>query len=219
MSQDASVVLCVRSRLLREALSRILKRRAEFSRIEHIPYTNDSIEVLAGAKPDVLLLDARSHDNADLSFVRRVQNATAHTRIILIGMEDEERFLLQAIRAGVVGFLHSDASSADIVCAIRAVANGEAFCPPRFCMILFRNIAQTLPAQPDMQLFVQLGLSRREQQLLPLIAQGLTNKEIASRLNLSEQTVKNHLYRIMNRLGAPDRMHLAEFWHRGKLAD
>jgi len=92
----------------------------------------------------------------------------------------------------------------------RAVAAGEAVCPATLSLALFRWVAGQKAGPPGFHLKNRLGLSRREQQLVGLIRQGLTNKEMASRLNLSEQTVKNHVHRMLRKVGAPDRLSIVE---------
>jgi DNA-binding NarL/FixJ family response regulator len=92
-----------------------------------------------------------------------------------------------------------------VVAAVRTVANGGAFCSPELCAFLFRFAAQ----QNQMPCFYvrnRLGLTNREQQLVGLISQGLTNKEIACRLQLAEQTVRNHIHRMLRKLGASHRL-------------
>jgi DNA-binding NarL/FixJ family response regulator len=87
----------------------------------------------------------------------------------------------------------------------------QAVCPPQLCMTLFKAVSQRWKSfVPTAQIKDELGLTRRQQQLIPLVAQGLTNKEIACSLNLSEQTVKCHMYRIMRRVGATDRMQVVD---------
>ena len=98
----------------------------------------------------------------------------------------------------------------DVVAAIRAVIQDEAVCPPRLCLSLFKYVAGMRTNLPNVRVKVQLGLTRRQQQLVPLVAQGLTNKEIALQLNLSEQTIKNHIHRMLQRLGVEDRLSAVE---------
>jgi DNA-binding NarL/FixJ family response regulator len=83
-------------------------------------------------------------------------------------------------------------------------------CPAALSLALFQWVARHKPVIPSLHLKSSLGLSRREQQLVGLIQQGLTNKEMANRLNLSEQTVKNHMHRMLRKLGAPDRLSIVE---------
>jgi DNA-binding NarL/FixJ family response regulator len=98
-----------------------------------------------------------------------------------------------------------DASASEVVAAVRAVARAEAVCPPGLCRVLFSLIAKQFELIGGSTRHFRAGLTRREQQLLPLISQGLTNKEIATKLGLSEQTVKNHIHRILRKVGAEDR--------------
>jgi DNA-binding NarL/FixJ family response regulator len=212
MKENIRIFVLAGNRLLRETLCRILKRRAEFSLEQCETYFPGAVREIEENKPDILLLDAMTRDLSGLEFVGQIRQASPETKIILIGMEPDEEFFLKAVKAGVVGFVLQDASAMDVVNAIRAANNAEAVCPPRLCLALFRRFAQPWPEYPSLQVRLQLGLTRREQHLVPLIAQGLTNKEIASRLNLSEQTVKNHLHRMMAKLGAAGRLELVELW-------
>jgi DNA-binding NarL/FixJ family response regulator len=128
----------------------------------------------------------------------------------MVGMEAEEAVFLRVIQAGAVGYVLKDASAVEVARTIRAVAAGEAVCPGVLSVLLFQWVAKHKPAIPSLHLKTSLGLSRREQELAGLIQQGLTNKEMASRLNLSEQTVKNHVHRMLRKIGAPDRLSMAE---------
>jgi DNA-binding NarL/FixJ family response regulator len=95
------------------------------------------------------------------------------------------------------------------VIAIRAVAAGEAACPPRFAKVLFDYVAKNEVQVPGRNIREELRLTRREQQLIPLIDRGLTNKEIANELNLSEQTIKSHIHRILRKAGVGNRVELS----------
>jgi DNA-binding NarL/FixJ family response regulator len=125
---------------------------------------------------------------------------------------------LRAVRRGVSGYVLEEASSAEIIDAIRGVAQGEAICPPRLCMALFQFVSQGphhIPAMADQQASVKLGLTYRQRQLVTLVARGLTNKEIAANLNLSEFTVKNHIYRIMKQVHAENRQEAVDLVRAG----
>jgi DNA-binding NarL/FixJ family response regulator len=117
-------------------------------------------------------------------------------------MEESEEAFLAAVRAGVVGYVLKDAHSADVVAAVRLAAQGEAVCPPRLCLCLFAHYAKQPTGTPKLCLRTRLPLTRREQELIPMIVQGLTNKEIAAQLNLSTQTVKNHVHQILRKAGS-----------------
>jgi DNA-binding NarL/FixJ family response regulator len=158
-----------------------------------------------------LLLTSRGTINEDLLAIRKVRVAAPEVQILLIGVTGETTEFLQCVRAGVRGYLPRDASAEDVVEGVRALQAGEAVCPPgAFCATLFNYLEREATSFPSASLHQRLGLTRREQQLIPLIAEGLTNKEIANRSCLSEQTVKNHLYRMKHKVGAGDRLSIVQ---------
>jgi DNA-binding NarL/FixJ family response regulator len=114
------------------------------------------------------------------------------------------------VRAGISAFLWREMSGKDVLAAIRTVKKGEAVCPGALSAALFRYFEREASALPCAGVQQRLGFTRREQQLIPLIAKGLTNKEIANHFCLSEQTVKNHLYRMKHKIGAEDRLSIVQ---------
>jgi len=126
-------------------------------------------------------------------------------KTILIGMEGDSPQFLDAVRAGVRGYLLKDASASDVVTAIRSIFKGEAICPPRLCVSLFQCVAQSSRQVQDQALLPRRDLTLRQRQLVNLVAKGLTNKEIAAQLHLSEFTVRNHIHRIMRQVDVGSR--------------
>jgi len=210
MSSKISVSLLSGNRLFREALARILRSKSDICVVTVAPYSPEVIEQIEGAGCDVLLVDPGTSDPLDIALIREVTLAAGGAKIVLIDMVEDEPTFLKAVRAGISGYILQDASALDVVAAVRSLQQGEAVCPSRLCLCLFRYLANKCPNLPNSRIKAQLGLTRREQQLLPLIAQGLTNKEIASHLNLSEQTIKNHIHRILQRTGASGRLEVVE---------
>ncbi len=109
-----------------------------------------------------------------------------------------------------MGYLLKDASASDLVAAVRAVYRGEAVCPPQLCSTLFRFVAHMVDEMPIEHSAARPDLTLRQQQLIALVAKGLTNKEIASHLNLSEFTVRNHIHRILKQVDAGSRSEAVE---------
>ena len=128
----------------------------------------------------------------------------------MIGMDEDEGTFLKAVGEGVVGYVLKDASAAEVVRVIRDVAAGGAVCPPRFSFSLFQRAARDICFTFRPQREALFGLSRREQELVRLIRGGFSNKEIANRLCLSEYTIKNHVHRILRKVGATGRLEIAE---------
>jgi DNA-binding NarL/FixJ family response regulator len=210
--QQVRVLVAAENRLLREALTRVLTKRGGIEVIatkSAAPFHTDAV---LDARPDIVLLSSRGTLVEDLATIQQMRSTAPDARILLIGMAMDEREFLQCVRAGISGYLLRDASSIEVLEAVQAIHAGEAVCPGALCAVLFRYFhsdASSLSCGSDRR---RLGLSRREQQLIPLIAQGLTNKEIANHFSLSEQTVKNHLYRMKNKVGAEDRSELVQLY-------
>ncbi len=211
-TENIRVFVAAENRLLREALARVLIKGGCIEVIatdSAAPFHTDS---LLDARPDILLLTSRGSLQEDLSAIQQVRAAAPAVRILLIGMAKDEREFLQCVRAGISGYLLRDASAGEVLQGVQAVHAGEAVCPGALCAALFRYFESDTASLPCVSGRRRLGLSRRELQLIPLIAQGLTNKEIANHFSLSEQTVKNHLYRMKHKIGAEDRLEMVQLY-------
>jgi DNA-binding NarL/FixJ family response regulator len=204
------VFVAAENRLLREALSRMLTRSGEVEVIGAELAEPFGTEDLLREEAEILLLSSRGSREDDVAAIRRVRSAASHVAILLIDVAGNEADFLQCIRAGVRGYLPRDASAEDVVEAVRAVHAGKGVCPGTLCAALFRYFEREATSFPSASIHQRLGLTRREQQLIPLIAEGLTNKEIANHFCLSEQTVKNHLYRMKHKVGADDRLGIVQ---------
>lgn len=203
--QCARVYIAAENRLLREALSKMLMRRGDIDVVGINSTDPFRVEGLIEERPDILLLTSRGSLAEDVHLIRQVRSTAPAVRILLVGMTEDETEFIQYVRAGIKGYLPRDASSEDVLEAMRAVHGGEAVCPGSLCALLFYYFEREATSLHSASSQPRLGLTRREQQIVPLIAQGLTNKEIASKFCLSEQTVKNHLYRMKHKVGAGDR--------------
>lgn len=205
MENRTSVIIPCSNRLLRESVERILTKRTDFKVIAVRSCPCTSLRELADCKADVMVLDSLQLLGEDPVFVPNRRNRRS-IKCILVAMEDDQQRFLTAIRLGALGYVLQEASAVEVVNAIRCVAQGEAVCPARYARILFDYFASQPSSLPNTRARTQLGLTRREQQLVPLIDQGMTNKEIGNQLNISEQTVKNHVHRILRKVGAEDRL-------------
>jgi DNA-binding NarL/FixJ family response regulator len=204
------VFILAENRLLREALTRILSKKNDIHVVGASAFSPDVVEKISGAAPDVLLSDSAAVALSDLRLVSEVRSAIPGLKVVMIGMDPDPETFLRAVREGIVGFMLKDASAMEVAAAVRSVVNGEAVCPPALCLTLFERVSDQNVQPASFVIRHNLGLTRREQQLVQMIGRSLTNKEIASQLNLSEQTVKNHVHRMLRKLGATDRFGAVE---------
>jgi DNA-binding NarL/FixJ family response regulator len=208
--ESIQVFILTENRLLREALARILSKKNDIRVVGASTFSPDVVQQISAVAPDVLLSDSAAVVLSDLRLISEVRAAIPGLKVVMIGMDDDPEIFLRAVRDGIVGFVLKDASAMEVAAAVRSVANDEGVCPPSLCLALFDRVASQNAHHSSFVIRHNLGLTRREQQLVQMISHGLTNKEIASQLNLSEQTVKNHIHRMLRKLGANDRLGAVE---------
>jgi DNA-binding NarL/FixJ family response regulator len=208
--ETVQVFILAENRLLREALTRILNKKSDLQVVGAAAFSPDVVEQISSGAPDVLLSDCAAVALSDLRLVTEVRAAIPGLKVVMIGMDADRETFLRAVQDGIMGYVLKDASAMEVAAAVRSVANDEAVCPPSLCLALFERVATQNAHPTNFVMRHNLGLTRREQQLVQMISHGLTNKEIASQLNLSEQTVKNHIHRMLRKLGASDRLRAVE---------
>ena len=198
------------NRLLREALAKFINKRNNVQVVGMSALSSVSIEQIVATGPDVLLSDSADRALSELQIIPEVLKAVPRLKVVMFGMETDHQTFLRSVQQGVMGYVLKDASTAELLDAVHLVARDEAVCPSSLCRSLFEFVAGKTDPMPSFHIKRQLGLSRREQQLVHMIGRGLTNKEIASQLSLSEQTVKNHVHSMLRKLGASDRLAIVE---------
>jgi DNA-binding NarL/FixJ family response regulator len=201
------------NRAWHEGLMRMLGNHAGLEMLGGAVNEIFRVDKILEDSPDVLLLTSCGNLDNDISNIRKVRVAAPGVRIVMFGGAGAEREFLQYVRAGIRGYLLLGASVKDVWEVLESVHAGKASCPSSLCGLLFNYFEREATSLPSGAVRQQLGLTRREQQLIPLIAQGLTNKEIANRFCLSEQTVKNHLYRMKHKVGADNRLGIVQTCH------
>jgi two-component system, NarL family, nitrate/nitrite response regulator NarL len=208
-SSSIRTFLLIDNRLLREALVRLFSKRSDLLVVGQSGYADGAGLRVLDSKCDVLVID--SLQRPWLSGITGMESEDRGSfRMVVIARESDEKHFLAAMRSGVTGYLLQDASASDVVAAVRSVFRGEAVCPPQLCSALFRFVAQTARDVSLQNSTSKPDLTLRQQQLVTLVAKGLTNKEIASQLNLSEFTVRNHIHRILKQVDAGSRSEAVE---------
>lgn len=208
--EPVRVFLLTENRLLRDALLRVLRNKEDLVAVGAISFSSSALDQVAAMYPDVVLFDTASLALAGPRLVSRILKVAEKRRAVMIGMDEDEETFLRAVGEGVVGYVLKDASATEVVRVIREVAAGGAVCPPRFAFALFRCAARDVCFSFKPRREAIFGLSPREQELVRLLRGGFSNKEIANQLKLSEYTVKNHVHRILRKVGAKGRLEITE---------
>jgi len=212
VSPSVDVFIVSENRLLRETLAKVLRNKVGIGTTVASSFSGNLVQQVADAQVQVLLLDPGRAIESTIQLVKEARAAIPALHVIGIGMEPDLQTFLRYVEAGIAGYVLKDASGSDVAQATLSVASGLAVCPANLCLSLFQYVARQSRPNPDFRTRPRSRLTRREQQLMTQVRSGSTNKEIAAELNLSEQTVKNHIHRIMRKLGAPDRLSAAETW-------
>ena len=206
---SVTVFLVIENRLLREALARLFRKRADLLVVGQGACDDATRRELLKASCDVLVIDF--FDPRWLP--DRLARETAGFRpfkAVLIGMTGDEEQFLEAVRSGITAYLLKEASACDVISAVKAAIRLEAVCPPRLCHVLFQFVAQKAALAQSQNAPPRVDLTLRQLQLVELVAKGLTNKEIAAQLNLSEFTVRNHIHRILKQTDVGSRQEAVE---------
>jgi two-component system nitrate/nitrite response regulator NarL len=184
-TRTLKLFLIVENRLLREALAGIVRKQPDFSVVGVDRYTPSIEKQFVETGCDILVADHASATIFPTTFITNSLSLAPGMRVVLLGMEDDPEIFLQAVRAGVCGYLLGDATAEETLAAVRRVAQGEAVCPPRLCLHLFKFVAREAQKGSlvlNQRVCAKLGLTPRQQQLVSFLARGMTNKEIAVNL-------------------------------------
>lgn len=196
--------------LLRTGFRMILESQPDFEVVGEAGDGAAAVRRVAEVDPDVVLMDVRMPGTDGLDATREIVARHPRSRVLVLTTFDTDEYAVSALRDGASGFLLKDVPPAELLSAIRSVANGDAVVSPRVTRRLLDAYARSLPdprrAAPPLDGSSLAALTEREREVLSELAQGLSNAEIASRLVLSEATVKTHVSRILAKLGLRDRL-------------
>ena len=188
--------------------------------IEVVGEADDGEDAIAKAEqlaPDVVLMDVRMPRISGIEATRRLAEALPTTKIIMLTVSDEEEDLYEAIKAGATGYLLKEISIEEVADAVRAVTQGQTLISPSMASKLIAEFTNLAKRATDRQQVPVPRLTERELDVLRLVAQGITNREIAEQLFIAENTVKNHVRNILEKLHLHSRMEAVLYAVREKL--
>ncbi|HTW02313.1 MAG TPA: response regulator transcription factor [Streptosporangiaceae bacterium] len=224
MSDQIRVLLADDQRVVREGLALLLGLLPEVEVVGTAADGEEAVERAAALRPDVVLMDLRMPRCDGVEATRRLRDQLPQTRVIVLTTYADDRSVIDALRAGARGYLTKDAGAAEISQALRQVVDGQAVIDPAVQHHLVDAIAvgPGQPASPSAAGAAgrQLpdGLTPREAEVLALIAEGLSNGEIAARLVVSEATVKSHVNHLLAKIGARGRAQAVTYAYRNGVA-
>ncbi|MDX3645760.1 response regulator transcription factor [Streptomyces sp. MB09-02B] len=205
--------------MVREGFSVLLGAMPDIEVVGEAVNGRDAVDRVRELSPDVVLMDIRMPELNGIEATRQIVASDGGAKVLVLTTFDLDEYVYQALRAGASGFLLKDASARQLADGVRVVASGEALLAPSVTKRLITEFSKLAQApRPSAATQLAYGeLTDRETEVLVLIAQGLSNSEIAERLVVAESTIKTHVSRILVKLGLRDRTQAAVFAYEARL--
>lgn len=198
--------------MIREGLKNLLELDGDIQVIAEAVDGEDCLDKLQVVKPDVLLLDINMPKKNGLEVLKSLKSKKSKLKVLVLTVHNEIEYLMKAVDIGVNGYVLKDSESAELKKAIFTVAEGETYIQPSLIPALNAKMIETNKDAEKIK-----SLTKRELDVLKLLAVGMYNKEVGKRLEISERTVKNHVSNIFKKLGVTDRTQAAVFAIRNNL--
>ncbi|MEM7352408.1 MAG: response regulator transcription factor [Acidobacteriota bacterium] len=210
MSEQVTVTIVWDQRLFRECLASILDEIESVKVIAQVDDLGEARSLLPENPTDLLLVELEQTEAESLQRIHEITQLYSNTKVMILGLPDVEDEILLCIEAGVTGYLVKDSSLADLQTAIDRVTGGEVVYSPELTGPLLRRLADLARERRVRESFSIFALTPREIEILELIAEGLSNKQIAKQLYLSLFTIKNHVHSILKKLQVKHRFEAVE---------
>jgi two-component system, NarL family, response regulator DegU len=202
------------NRLLREGLTSMLNEQPDMVVVAAFGNGKDTVlRATQELKPQIILLDLGLRDQNSLRLVEWVKKESSKIKVIVMDLIPVQADIVEFVREGVSGFILKDATFGDFLRTIRSVAAGANVLPPSLTGSLFSQIIEQAVGQGKIGLMASVRMTKREREVIELIAEGLSNKEIAQRLNIATYTAKSHVHNILEKLALHTRLQLASYAH------
>jgi len=214
MKNKIRILLVEDNRLLREGISALLKKQSDMNVVSTVGNGENILALIGKLKPSIVLLDLGLRSQNSLETVKLVRTNFQETKIIVMDLIPLQIDVFEFVQAGVSGFMLKDISVTEFLKTIRSVYQGARVLPPNLTSSLFSQIVEHAINGSKASVIVEsVRMTKRERQVIELIADGSTNKEIAQKLHLSHYTIKSHVHNILEKLALNTRVQIAKHAH------
>ncbi len=205
--------------LFRRGLQMVLEQEPDIEVVGEASDGAEAVQSAVDSLPDIVLMDVRMPKRGGIDACTAIHETVPSAKIIMLTISDEEADLYDAIKAGAMGYLLKEISIEEVASAIRAVHGGQSLISPSMASKLLNEFASMIKRTDDRQQVPTPRLTDREMEVLKLVAKGLNNRDIAKELFISENTVKNHIRNILEKLQLHSRMEAVVYAVREKLLE
>jgi DNA-binding NarL/FixJ family response regulator len=201
------------NRILRDGLTAMINAQADMKVVAASGGSGDTLLQVGNVRPQVILIDLGLRNQNGLRVVGSVRKKYPEVKVIGMGLIPTQEDIVEFVQAGASGFILKDATMKDLLGTIRSVAAGAKILPPPLTGSLFSHVIEQALKKGKGKLTEAVRMTKREREVIALIAEGLSNKEIAQRLSIATYTVKSHVHNIMEKLALHTRLQIAAFTH------
>nr|MDT0664514.1 response regulator transcription factor [Micromonospora sp. DSM 115978] len=205
--------------LFRRGLEMVLAQEADIEVVGEAADGSEAVTMAVESAPDIVLMDVRMPRRGGIDATSAIKEAVPSAKIVMLTISDEEADLYDAIKAGAMGYLLKEISIDEVATAIRAVYGGQSLISPSMASKLLTEFATMIKKADDRPQLPTPRLTDREMEVLRLVAKGMNNRDIAKQLFISENTVKNHIRNILEKLQLHSRMEAVVYAVREKLLE
>jgi DNA-binding NarL/FixJ family response regulator len=212
------ILLVEDNRILREGIAAMLNGEADMTVMPSSGGNGGTVGEVRKLKPHLVLLDLGLRNQNGLAVVSSISKEFPHVRVIGMGLIPSQLDIIEWVEAGASGFILKDATIEDFLGTIRSVARGIKVLPPSLAGSLFSHVIDNALKKGRGKLSNAVRMTKREREIISLISEGLSNKEIAQRLNVATYTVKSHVHNILEKLALHSRLQIAMFTHNDEVS-
>lgn len=193
---ETTILLADDHRLVREGLRKLIEEREDLRVVAEATTGQEAIELCEKLRPDLVLMDISMPGLSGIDATRRICKSTPGTKVLILSMHDNQGYVEEVLRSGASGYVLKDSAASDLLQAIDAVRGGDSFLSPT----VTQQVVDALARPADRPLAAASQLTDREREVLTLIAEGLSSKEIAQKLGVSLKTIESHRANLMDKL-------------------
>jgi len=212
--QRIKILLIEDNRILRDGIKALINAQPDMTVVVASGGNHDTLVQIRSTRPQVVLMDLGLRNENGLRLVAMLAKELPQTRVIGMGLIPSQLDIIEFVEAGAAGFILKDATIEEVLGTIRSVARGMRVLPPPLTESLFTHVIEQALRKGKGRLLEAVRMTKREREIIVLIAEGMSNKDIAQQLNLSTYTVKSHVHNILEKMALHSRLQIASHFHK-----
>ena len=212
--QRIKILLIEDNRILRDGIKALINAQPDMTVVVASGGNHDTLVQIRSTRPQVVLMDLGLRNENGLRLVAMLAKELPQTRVIGMGLIPSQLDIIEFVEAGAAGFILKDATIEEVLGTIRSVARGMRVLPPPLTESLFTHVIEQALRKGKGRLLDAVRMTKREREIIVLIAEGMSNKDIAQQLNLSTYTVKSHVHNILEKMALHSRLQIASHFHK-----